>query len=90
MEGGKWKLPGYTGQTGRLQAVGKMFLMDPGSSGGRNLGSSGPRLDHPDLLSTEKKNCLAGSSGVTQDDPTLAQKNCERVFCECKFLESNG
>ena len=41
---------GQTGQTVRPHAAGKKFLVDPGSSGGRNLGSSGPRPDHPDLL----------------------------------------
>ena len=54
---------GQIGQTGWPLAARKcVFLVD--------LGSSGPRPDHPDLLSSEH-HCLAGSSGVTQDDPRI-------------------
>ena len=48
------------------------------------IGSSGPKPDHPDLLSAEK-HYLAGSSGVTQDDPTL----CKKIVQEC-FVSDNS
>ena len=47
------------------------FLVVPGSSGGTS--------DHPDLLSVEN-HCLAGSSGVTQDDLTLYKKIVQECF----------
>ena len=62
----------------------KCSLVLPGSSGGRNLGSSEPKPDHPDLLSTEI-HCLAESSGVTQDDPTM----CRKIVQEC-FVSDNS
>ena len=61
-----------------------VFLVVPGSSGGRNLGSSGPKPDHPDLLCAEH-HCLTGSSGVTQDDPTL----CRKIVQECFVCDNS-
>ena len=59
---------GQTGQTG-----------PPDQSDRSGSRSSGVGPDHPDLLSAEN-HCLAGSSGVTQDDPTLCR---EIVLTKC-------
>ena len=83
---GKWEVTGLdrSDRSADWSAPGSWKSVFSGGSRiiRRNLGSSGPRPDHPNLLCVEN-HCLAGSSGVTQDDPTL----CRKIVQECFVSE---